>query len=66
MWQVLDVLVRLMLLGAFVLFGFYIWTIYSAPKSGARSCVSCGGVLSRYDLANCSKCLEQSFGGSGA
>jgi hypothetical protein len=64
MWQVLDVLVRLMCLGAFVFVGLWVWAIISsAPKTDGRSCVSCSGELSEYDLANCYKCLTSSFKG---
>jgi hypothetical protein len=62
MWQMLDVLVRLMCLGAFVFVGWWIWAICSAPETG-RDCVGCGGKLSEYDLANCYKCLTSSFKG---
>jgi hypothetical protein len=64
MWQVLDIVARLILLGGVVLVGWFVWQICSAPKSGARSCVNCGGELSAYDLANCYKCLFSSFGGA--
>jgi hypothetical protein len=63
MWQVLDIVARFILLGGFVFIGWFVWQIVSAPKSGARSCVCCGGRLSEYDLANCYKCLSPSFGG---
>jgi hypothetical protein len=64
MWQVFDIVARFILLGGFVLVGWFVWQICSEPKSGARSCVSCGVSLLSLDLANCKKCLNSSFGGA--
>jgi hypothetical protein len=64
MWQVLDIVARLILLGGVVLIVWWLWQILgSTPKTG-RACVCCGGELSEYDLANCYKCLYLSFGGA--
>jgi hypothetical protein len=60
----LDMVARLILLGGWLLIGFWVWSILHTPKTGQRSCVCCGGELSEYDLANCYKCLYPSFGGA--
>ena len=66
MWQVLDIVARLILLGGVVLVGWWVWLIVSAPNTRIRGCVSCGVELSALDLANCEKCLNLSFGGRNA
>jgi len=65
MWQVLDIVARLILLSGFALLGWWLVQILSStPKSGARGCVSCGVELSALDLATCGNCLNSSFGGA--
>jgi hypothetical protein len=65
MWQVLDIVARLILLGGVVLIVWWLWQILgSTPKTGYRSCVSCGVELSALDLATCGNCLNSSFGGA--
>ena len=59
----LDIVARLIVLGCWVFVAVWVWSILHTPKTG-RSCVSCAGELSEYDLANCFKCLSSSFGGS--
>jgi hypothetical protein len=56
MWAVLDLVARLICVGGFVLVGWYVWRIVSAPDI-ARGCVSCGSELSEFDLATCYRCL---------
>lgn len=58
MWQVLDILARLLCLGAFVFVGWWIWAICSAPKSRARGCVCCGYPLKALEIATCGRCLD--------
>jgi hypothetical protein len=66
MWQVLDIVARLILLGGVVLISWWLWQICGTPESRGRGCVSCGCELSSLELANCEKCLNPSFGGSNA
>jgi hypothetical protein len=59
----LDIVARLIVLGGWLFVGVWIWSIFSAPNTRIRGCVSCGVELSALDLATCGKCL-QSFGGA--
>jgi hypothetical protein len=55
MWQVLDIVARLILLGGVVLIVWWLWQILSSAP--ARSCVACNSALSEHDLAMCYRCL---------
>lgn len=55
MWQVLDIVARLILLSGFALLGW--WLVQILSSTPARSCVGCGSALSEHDLANCFRCL---------
>lgn len=57
MWAVLDFVVRLILLGAWVFIFIWIRSILSAGESVQRACVCCGVSLSPLELATCSDCL---------
>ena len=58
MWDFLDFVARLILLGGIALIWYFLYQITREPS--ARACVCCGSALSEYDLANCYRCLAVS------
>jgi hypothetical protein len=57
MWQFLDIVARLILLGGVALVFFWIRSIFSAEDSRRRACVACGSSLYALELATCADCL---------
>jgi uncharacterized membrane protein len=57
----LDIVARLILLGGWLLIGFWIWSIVHTPNK-ARVCFNCSRSLASVDVVMCSECL----GGSNA
>jgi hypothetical protein len=60
MWQFLDFVSRLILLGGYALVGWFVWRIVSAGDTAQRVCVCCGVSLFPLELASCSDCLTVS------